>query len=493
MSTEPLWLFADQLGPHVHGGVHADREVVLVESTAALARRRYHRQKLHLVVSGLRHLAAELGDRARLLRTTTYRQALEQVGRPVIVHEPTSFAAAASSRSCAPRALVAEILPTPTFALSRADFATWAGSRTRFRMGDFYRAQRQRFGILLEPDGEPVGGRWSLDDENREPPPKGQRHLDVRPPWWPTEDDIDAEVRRDLDRANIPTIGVDGPRRFAVTRREALAARRHFIRHRLDAFGPYEDAILADDWAMAHSLLSVPLNLGLLEPVETATAAEEAYRTGEVSLNAAEGFVRQVIGWREYVWHLYWHLGPEYRRRNALRATRALPRWFAELDADTVTAACLRNALAGVRDRGWTHHIQRLMVLGNHALQRGYDPDEMTEWFQTAYVDGFDWVMPVNVVGMSQHADGGLIATKPYASGGAYINRMSDHCKGCRYDPKARVGDDACPFTAGYWAWVHRHEQRLAKNPRTARAVQSMHRLADVDAVVERESGRRAF
>ena len=214
---------------------------------------------------------------------------------------------------------------------------------------------------------------------------------------------------------------------------------------------------------MAHSLLSVPLNLGLLDPVETAAAAEQAYRRGDVALNAAEGFVRQVIGWREYVWHLYWHLGPDYRARNAMRATRALPPWFADLDASSVEAACLRTALDGVHERGWTHHIQRLMVLGNHALQRGYDPDAMTEWFQTTFVDGFDWVMPVNVVGMSQHADGGLIATKPYSSGGAYINRMSDHCKGCAYDPKRRTGADACPFTAGYWAWVHRHRERLAR------------------------------
>ena len=224
MSTEPLWLFADQLGPHVHGGPHRDREVVLVESTAALARRRYHRQKLHLVLSGVRHLAAELGDRATLVQTGTYRDALEQVGRPVVVHEPTSFAAVAFVEALREEGLVAEILPTPTFALSKADFATWAGTRTQYRMGDFYRAQRQRFGLLLEPDGEPTGGRWSLDEDNREPPPKGAWQLDVRPPWEPTEDDIDAAVRRDLDRTGPPTVGSDGPRRFAVTHREAVAA-----------------------------------------------------------------------------------------------------------------------------------------------------------------------------------------------------------------------------------------------------------------------------
>ena len=493
MSRAPLWIFADQLGSHVHGGEHADREVVLIESGGALRRRRYHRQKLHLVLSGLRHLHAELGDRSSLVRSATYREALAHIGRPVVVHEPTSRAAAEFVEQLRDEGLVAEILPTPAFALSRAEFAGWAGDRTRFRMADFYRAQRERFGLLLGPDGGPEGGRWSLDDENREPPPKGARTLDVPGPWVPAEDDIDAAVRADLDDWAIPTVGRDGPRWFAVTETEALAARDHFVRHRLATFGTYEDAILEDDWAMAHSLLSVPLNLGLLDPLETAAAAEHAFRRGDVGLSAAEGFVRQVIGWREYVWHLYWHLGPSYRQANALAAGRPLPTWFAELDADAVDAACLRSALAGVRDRGWVHHIQRLMVLGNHALQRGYDPDAMTEWFQTAFVDGFDWVMPVNVIGMSQHADGGRIATKPYASGGAYINRMSDHCRRCRFDPKVRVGDDACPFTAGYWMWVDRHRDHLAANYRTARAVSSMHRLRDLDELVVQEEARDAF
>ena len=184
-------------------------------------------------------------------------------------------------------------------------------------------------------------------------------------------------------------------------------------------------------------------------------------------LASAEGFVRQVLGWREYMWHLYWHFGPGYLRRNALRAHAPLPDWWTSLDADAVTAACLRAALEGVRDRGWTHHIPRLMVLGNHALQRGYQPRALSDWFREAFVDGFEWVMPTNVIGMSQHADGGLLATKPYASGGAYINRMSDHCGDCAFDPRKRLGDDACPFTAGYWAWVHRHRELLAANNRT--------------------------
>jgi deoxyribodipyrimidine photolyase-related protein len=489
--TAPLWLFADQLGPHMLEG-HADREVVLVESRRVLRSRSYHRQKLHIVLSGMRHLAAELGDRAHYLRVDTYREALERVGRPVVVHEPTSHAAADLVERLRAEGLVEEILPTPMFALPRAAFDEWAGDRETFRLEDFYRSQRRRFDVLMDA-GEPAGGKWNYDHENREPPPKGKRRLDVPGPWQPPEDEIDEQVRADLDRMDLPTVGRDGPRWFAVTADEARRALAHFVQERLPHFGPPEDAMLTDDWAMAHSLLSVPLNLALLHPLDVVREAEAAYRTGDVPLPSAEGFVRQVLGWREYIWQLYWRFGRDYLRRNALRARNPLPDWWRELDADAVTARCLGTALEGLRDRGWSHHIQRLMVIGNHALQRGYDPRQLSDWYREVYVDGFEWVMPPNVIGMSQHADGGMMATKPYSAGGAYINRMSDHCGSCAYDPRKRLGDDACPFTAGYWAWTHRHRDLLAANNRTARAVSSMDRLSDLDAVLEQEAARETY
>ncbi|QZT65056.1 cryptochrome/photolyase family protein [Mycolicibacterium austroafricanum] len=488
----PLWLFADQLGPAVHGGEHAHREVLLVEAASALHKRRYHRQKLHLVLSALRHADRDLGERATLIRADTYTAALQRFRRPVLVHEPTSHAAERFVHRLRRQGLIADVLPTPTFALSRKDFQQWAGQRTRFRMEDFYRHQRRRFDVLMDGD-EPVGNRWNYDEDNREPPPKKQRTLGVRAPYQPREDDIDEQVRRDLEEMDLDTVGVDGPRLFAVTPAEAKRALARFIEHRLPSFGRYEDAIMGEDWAMAHSLLSVPLNLGVLHPLDAVEAAERAYRDQQAPLAAVEGFIRQILGWREYMWHLYWHFGPEYAARNELAAHAPLPAWWTDLDADAVTAQCLHHALKGVRDRGWSHHIQRLMILGSHALQRGYRPDELTEWFATAYVDGFRWVMPTNVIGMSQHADGGLLATKPYTSGGAYINKMSDHCGDCAYDPKKRLGDDACPFTAGYWAFVHRHRERLAANMRTRRAVSSMERLGDLDAVLEQESARDRF
>jgi deoxyribodipyrimidine photolyase-related protein len=445
------------------------------------------------VLSALRHADRDLGDRATLLQSDTYTDALERYGRKVLVYEPTSHAAERFVYRLRDQGLVADVLPTPTFALPRKDFAEWAGGRTRFRMEDFYRDQRRRFDVLMS-GADPVGNRWNYDEENRESPPKKQATLAVPKPYQPPEDDIDEQVRRDLDAMDLShAVGKDGPRLFAVTPAEAQRALTRFIEQRLATFGRYEDAIMGQDWAMSHSLLSVPLNLGVLHPLEAVEAAENAYRQNGAPLAAVEGFIRQILGWREYMWHLYWHFGPGYAHNNELQARTVLPSWWRELDADAVTAECLRHALMGVRDRGWTHHIQRLMVLGNHALQRGYRPAELTEWFATAYVDGFRWVMPTNVVGMSQHADGGKLATKPYAAGGAYINKMSDHCGDCAYDPKKRLGEDACPFTAGYWQFVHRHKDRLANNNRTQRSVASMERLKDLDAVLEQESSRRSF
>ncbi|WP_326950132.1 cryptochrome/photolyase family protein [Amycolatopsis sp. NBC_01307] len=492
-----LWLFADQLGPHFHSTPeHHDREVLLIRSATAFAAKPFHRQKLHLVQAALYRLAEDLGDRVTLLDAPDYRTGLRRFGRPVVVHEPNSHAADALVRRLRDEGVVEAILPTPGFVRSKEDFAKWASGRKRFVMEDFYRDQRSRFEILLEPDGSPAGGHWNYDRDNREPPPKTTR-LDVPAPWQPRENPIDERVRAELDQAEragtIHPVGVDGPRRFAVGHDEAQRALRRFLDHRLAAFGPHQDAMLTHDWAMAHALLSVPLNLGLLDPLDVVRQAEARWRDGTAPLEGVEGFVRQVLGWREWVWHLYWHLGPDYLRRNALQARRKLPDWWWQLDADAVEAACLRTALAGVRDRGYAHHIERLMVLGNHALQRGYDPAELNAWFATAFVDGFPWVMPANVIGMSQYADGGIVGTKPYAAGGAYIHRMSDHCGGCVYDPKQRTGPRACPFTAGYWAFLDRNTERLRGNHRMRQPLNGLRRLADLDEVVAREAERDHF
>ncbi len=482
----PRWLFADQLGPQFLDA--PDQPVVLVESRRVFARRTFHRAKAHLVLSALRHRAAELGEQAVLVRADTYDQALEQVG-DVTVIQPTSRAA---DRWVRERGLT--VLPGDRgFATTREDFAGFAEGRKRLLMEDFYRWQRHRYDLLMDGT-EPAGGTWNLDHENREPPPKTAT-LGVAEPWWPTEDAIDDGVRQDLDRwaceGDVRFVGEDGPRWAPATRTEALTALRHFVEHRLATFGPTEDAMLAADPWMSHSALSPAINLGLLHPLEVVRAAERAYRDGLAPLASVEGFVRQVIGWREYVWSIYWHVDPGYRRRNALEARRPLPSWFVDLDmAGEVTANCLSSVLRDVRERGWVHHIPRLMVLGNYALQRGWDPAALTAWFHEVFVDGYDWVMLPNVVGMSQHADGGLMATKPYASGGAYVNRMSDYCKPCAYDPKVRVGPTACPFTAGYWAFLDRNAGALRGNNRMAQPLAGLGRLKDLPELLAQEAAR---
>ncbi|MEV0392611.1 cryptochrome/photolyase family protein [Polymorphospora rubra] len=481
------WIFADQLGPHFLDGPH--QPVLLVESRAVFRRRAFHRQKAHLVLSALRHRAAELGDRAVHLRTETYRDALRQVDEPLEVCHPTSRRAREFVRGLDR----VTVLPPRGFVTAQPDFVAWADERRgALRMEDFYRHARRLHDVLMDGD-VPVSGRWNLDADNRQPPPKGATRLDVPDPPEIVEDDIDAQVREDLDRwaaEGIEFVGRDGPRRFPATRAEALARLRHFVDHRLPLFGPYGDAMLSTDPAMAHSMLSAAFNLGLLDPMEAVRSAERAHRVDGAPLSSVEGFVRQLIGWRDFVWHLYWYFDAGYRSSNRLAANRSIPAWFADIDADAVQASCLSDVLAGVRDRGWVHHIPRLMVLGNYGLQRGWRPGELVDWFHRSFVDGYEWVMTANVVGMSQYADLGRMSTRPYAAGGAYVNRMSDYCGGCRYDPRHRLGVDACPFTAGYWAFLDRARDRLGGNVRMTRSLRQLEQIDDLPAVLAQEQAR---
>lgn len=482
------WIFAGQLGPLFDDG----GPMLLIEARSVFARRPMHRAKAHLLLSAMRHRAAELGERVEFHQVATYAEVVD--GRDDLeVVDPTSWTARRFVRA---RGI--EVLPSRGFVTSEEHFGDWASARggRRLLMEDFYRDVRTRTGLLMD-GGEPAGGAWNYDHDNRQPPPRGATTLGLTP-WWPTEDEIDERVRHDLDRwqadGDVTLVGDDGPRRFAATAAEAQSALDDFITYRLPDFGPYEDAVLEGDWTMAHSLLSAPMNLGLLDPREVAERAETAYRAGDAPLASAEGFVRQIVGWRDYVWHLYWHLGESYPTdRNALAATAPLPTAFTALDPDGIEARCLHETIDGMRRHGWAHHIQRLMVLGNWALQHGYDPVALNQWFIDMFVDGTPWVMPANVIGMSQHADGGIVATKPYASGGAYISKMTDHCASCRFDPKKRLGDDACPFTAGYWAFLDRNEQRLAGNARMARPLAALRGLSDREAVVDQERRRESW
>ena len=481
------WLLGDQLGPVYDDG----GPIGIIEARSAFTVRPTHRQKAHLLLSAMRHRADELGDRCTYVQAATYGEGLARL-REIDPQVEVSHPSSRSALRLAQRYGVS-VLPPRGWLTELGEFAGWVATRgsRRLLLEDWYRTVRVTHGLLMAGDA-PVGGRWNLDAENRQPPPRTPT-LGLPGPAWPTEDEIDASVREDLNawqEQGTPFLGSDGPRRFAVTREEARSGLMDFVSHRLAAFGPYEDAAMSGDWVMAHSLLSVPLNLGLLHPREAIDAVVAAHDRGAAPLQSVEGFVRQIAGWREYVRHLHWHFGEDYEDENSLDAREPLPEWFAELRADDVRARCLAIALAEVRDRGWTHHILRLMILGNWALQRGYDPRALSEWFIGAFVDGFPWVMAANVIGMSQYADGGRMATKPYAAGGAYISRMTDSCRGCAYRPTERIGERGCPFTAGYWAFLDRAAPALRGNHRMAQPLRGLERLADRKAVIAQEAAR---
>jgi deoxyribodipyrimidine photolyase-related protein len=468
---------------------------VLIEAKGLFRKTTYHRQKAHLILSALRHVASERGDNATYVQAETFAEGLASIKGPLEVVSPHSRSATAVIQRLEAQGRDVSVFPARGYMTSESEFQSWVDGRGKRRLllEDWYRTVRVSHEILIE-DGEPAGGRWNFDEDNRQPPPRGAQSLGLPTPWTPVEDDIDAQVRRDLDaweKEGIEFFGSDGPRIFPVTRSEARLALDDFVKHRLPEFGPFEDALMSEDWLMAHSGLSVPMNLGLVHPSEVVHAAEEAWASGLVPIASAEGFIRQIVGWREYVWHLYWHFGKHYvDNNNALQAHEPLPVWFKDAKSEVVGARCLSWALAEVHNKGWTHHIVRLMILGNWALQRAYDPAEMTRWFQRTFLDGYPWVMAANTVGMALFADGGQMSTKPYAAGGAYINKMTNLCSGCRYKPTVRVGSDACPFTAGYWNFLEANQETLSGNHRMTMAFAGLRKLGDREALISQEAAR---
>ena len=479
-------LFADQLGPHFDLG----GEIILVESLGRLAARPHHWAKAQLILSAIRHRAAE-SNRVQLVRADSYNAYLDgQETEDFVAINPTSYGF---------RKLIAKheikTLPSRGFVIDEADFAAWVAQRKskRLLLEDFYRDVRRKTGLLMQ-GADPVGGQWNFDHENREAPPKGAQTISAAEPWQPVEDEIDRQVVTDLQRwvqeGKITLVGEPGPRWFAVTRKEALEALQYFVEHRLATFGKYEDAALIQDWAMSHSLLSVPMNLGLLDPLEVARAAEQAYLEGKADIASVEGFIRQVVGWRDYVWQLYWHFGEDYVLNNRLEALEPIPESWLKLESSAIKANCVSHSIDKVSKRGWLHHIERLMILGNVAMQRGLHPGELNDWFVNSFVDGTPWVMPANVIGMSQYADGGKMSTKPYAGGGAYISKMTDYCKTCQFDPKVRVGEDACPVTAGYWNFLDKNREAFRGNHRLAQPLAGLGRLKDLDEIRVQEQHR---
>ena len=355
--------------------------------------------------------------------------------------------------------LVVRQLPDDRFVTSPKEFADWAEGRKELRMEWFYRQVRRKTGLLME-EGEPVGGKWNYDSENRKPAPQ-----DTRPPE-PLTFEPDAAVTDVLDLVEkrfAENFGELHPFGFATDRKQALAVLDHFISCGLPRFGDYQDAMIAGEPWLWHAIISPYLNIGLLNPIEVCRRAEEAFRAGAAPLNAVEGFIRQIIGWREYVRGIYFLEGPDYTSRNALDHDRPLPALFW---GGETHMRCLGEVVGQTRDHAYAHHIQRLMITGNFALLAGLDPGAVHQWYLSVYADAFEWVEAPNTIGMSQFADGGLVASKPYVSSGNYISKMSDYCSGCHYDVKAKTGERACPFNLLYWHFIERNRERLQNNPR---------------------------
>jgi deoxyribodipyrimidine photolyase-related protein len=385
-----------------------------------------------------------------------------------------------------------EIREDRHFFSSIHEFAAHAKERKSLRMEYFYREQRRRHHVLMQSDGQndvPIGGQWNFDADNREA--FGAAGPGAVPPRTAFEPDAVTREVIALVKARFAHHPgqLDG---FAwpVTRKQALQSLQVFIRERLPLFGRYQDAMWPGDPWLYHAHLSAALNLKLLSPREVVAAAEAAHRNGHAPLASVEGFIRQVLGWREYVRGVYWTQMPGYLERNALDAQQDLPAWYWTGATDM---ACLRDVLTQTLAHGYANHIQRLMVTGLYALMLGVHPKQVHAWYLAVYVDAVEWVELPNTLGMSQYADGGVMASKPYIATGKYIQRMSPYCKGCRYDPAQRSGDSACPFTTLYWDFLMRHQSSLARNPRMALQVKNVARLADEQkqAVIERASSIR--
>ncbi len=503
MATRRLILIlGDQLSPALPSLAEADPgrdRLLMAEVQEEADYVPHHRKKLAFLFSAMRHFAAEREregwrvDYTRLDDPENSGSLFSELERAITRHDPAEVCITEPGEYRLSHQMIGwtkrlkrplEILEDSRFLCSRERFERWAKGRKQLRMEHFYREMRRKTGLLMEGD-EPAGGRWNFDAENRKP---AKADLFLPEPLRVRPDETTRAVL-DLVAGRFPNrFGSLEPFWFAVTRAQALEALDRFVAEALPRFGDYQDAMLLDRPFLYHSVLSLYLNAGLLEPMEICRKVEAAYRAGRAPINAAEGYIRQIIGWREYVRGIYWRFMPDYLELNALEATRPLPDFYWTGETDM---ACLRAAIGQTREEAYAHHIQRLMITGNFAMLAGVDPRQVHEWYLAVYADAYEWVELPNTLGMSQFADGGLLGSKPYAAGGNYISKMSDYCSACRYDVKQKAGDAACPFTPLYWYFLLRNEDRLRGNQRLARAYSTWERMSPERQAAYRESARR--
>jgi deoxyribodipyrimidine photolyase-related protein len=485
-------VFGDQLDPRAEALRHLDpqRDTVLMMEVIEESRHvASHKQRTALFFSAMRHFAEHLRGRGFTVRYVRLDDAdnrgsfADEIDRAVEDLQPEAMIALEPGEwrvrtliegRAAEHGLPLELIDDPHFLTTHDEFAAWAEGRKELVLEHFYRWQRKRLGILVDA-GKPEGGRWNFDADNR------GTFDDVPRPPEPTASRPDDTTREVIELIEAKMAELPGSLEgfaWPVTRRSALAALDRFIDERLPYFGRYQDAMWTGQPFLYHALISPALNLKLLDPRECVERAVAAYEDGAAPLAAVEGFVRQIIGWREFIRGVYWREGEEYAARNELDETGNLPECYWSGDTEMV---CVRESVGQVLEHGYGHHIQRLMVTGNLALIAGVHPKAVSDWYLGMFVDGVDWVTLPNALGMVMHADGGVVGTKPYAASGKYVKRMSNYCGSCRYDPAKRVGETACPFTTFYWDFLIRHRERFADNRRMAMILKNVDRMDDAE------------
>ena len=486
--TIGIWILGDrltkkQLSLQNNLGSKQQTPIILIESHDYVRQRSYHRQKLVLVWSAMRHFAQELSADKWQVTYETSADFLTPLQAWIAENNISELQITTPSDRPFLQLIQSldldckvTFLPDNHFLWSRAEFATWTKSRKRLLMEDFYRAGRKRFNILMDGK-QPIGGKWNYDKDNRKPP---KQNLHTPEPLTFQPDAITQEVIDWVKQEQFSDYGKLESFNWAVTREQAQQVLGHFITEGLPKFGTYQDAMITGEYTMWHGLISPYLNLGLLEPMEVIDAVETAYYQQELPLNCVEGFIRQVMGWREYMHGIYWQQGSDYGKSNWFNHQQPLPEFF--WHASQTDLNCLRQTLTQVEETAYGHHIQRLMILSNFALIAGISPQEIENWFHSAFIDAYDWVMQTNVIGMGQFADGGVLASKPYAASANYINKMSDYCDDCKYKKSDRTGAKACPFNFFYWDFLLRHRDRLHALGRMNLVLSHLKRMSAAEA-----------
>lgn len=452
-----------------------DNIILMCEVMAECTYINHHPKKIAFQFSCMRHFAAELQKQGKNVRYITL-DAADNTGTldgevcraikdlsitKIILTEPGEYRLLKIFKHWQNvLGMPVTILPDPRFLCGIEEFKTWAQNRSQLRMEYFYREMRKKYNILMEANGKPTGDKWNFDKENRKSAPK---NISVPTRISHRKDKITTEVLKLTKHYFSNNFGNLEPFYYAVTRAEALMELKHFIQVLLPKFGDYQDAMVANQPYLYHSLISSYLNIGLLLPLEICQMAEKAYNDGTAPLNCAEGFIRQILGWREYVRGIYWHHMPEYGEMNFFNTQEKLPEFY--WTADT-KMSCVAEVVRHTRDHAYSHHIQRLMVTGNFAMLAGIDVKQVQEWYLAVYSDAYEWVEMPNTLGMALFGDGGIMGSKPYAASGKYIHKMSNYCNSCIYNPDDTTGENACPFNALYWDFLARNEQKLKNNQR---------------------------